>query len=100
MKLKDFIEYAKKGRKGEEIWISNENFNRFVKEADEIRINEQGYLVLKYKNIKIQISLKNKYLENCFAEVKEIAEYEVYNNVFTKKKKVIFTYPVITKNYL
>ena len=93
MKFDDFIKNASIIGKGEEIWLTNETFNELTKQAEKIRLNENGDIELYFDRIKVQISIINKlYAEGntYFAEVKGILKCLPYTNI---KKEDMFLSP-------
>lgn len=98
MELKDFIAAAKTTEEGKEIWLSNKTFNELTSEAEKIRINEAGYLELRYTNVVVQVSMESKLSWDngrgvSYVEVVSITEHANYTGL---KVKDIFMRP--TKN--
>lgn len=101
MKFEDFIEKAKTVKEGKEIWISNPTLNQLMKESEEIRINQDGYLELRHYNTRIQISMKGPLHSTkngvAYAEIINMAEYADYTGL---KKKDYFKRPEKVKDII
>lgn len=87
MKFENFIEMVK-SRKGENVCIAIAELNELIDDS-KVRISDEGYIELKHKEIKAQISLDNE-CGICIAQIKEVAEYDKYTHI---KKSDIFVSP-------
>lgn len=93
MEFRNFIQKAKTVKDGEEIWLSDKTFNNLAREAEEIRISEQGYLELRNDKLRIQISMRNQLFSGdllYFAEVMNASEHANYTGI---KESCYFTHP-------